>query len=520
MSKILIIDDEEANVRVLSMSLRSDGYEVVSAYSGEEGIAVFQKERPDLVLTDIKMPGMDGIEVLQKIKALEPDMEVIIITGHGDIDNAIEALKFGASDFINKPIRDEVLTVAIQRATEKRDIKRQLREYTENLEQKIQLATQEIQRQANFQAKLIRSSNDGIIATDKELTVVIFNPGAERIFGYKPEEIVAKRKVAELLPAKIEDLFSLSKPEGLTKADAAWKEVTIQAKDRTLIPVRFFGTPLFEKQEMMGTVCFFQDLREIKRLEAELLHAERLAAIGQTIAGVAHGVKNILHGFKGGSYLVDLGITKQDGDKLKKGWEMIKRNIGRTSDLVLDLLSYSKQRSPECEICMPNAIVQDVCEVMQNLAVQHQVRLTTDLDPGIGKVSIDPRTLHQCLANLVSNAIDACLFDEDTSKNWMVHVQTRVMNDKDICFTVTDNGTGMDQEVKAKLFSSFFSTKGHRGTGLGLLVTRKLVEEHGGAIEVTSEKSKGTTFTVRLPICPAGVSADASVGDNPATNLN
>ena len=202
MNKILIIDDEEANVRVLSMSLRSDGHEVVSAFSGEEGLAVFQREHPDLVLTDIKMPGMDGIEVLQKIKALQPDMEVIIITGHGDIDNAIEALKFGASDFINKPIRDEVLTVAIQRAEEKRDIKLQLKEYTDNLEQKIQMATQEIQRQSNFLAKLIRSSNDGIIATDKTLTVVIFNPGAERIFGYKPEEVVDKRKVIDCFPSR------------------------------------------------------------------------------------------------------------------------------------------------------------------------------------------------------------------------------------------------------------------------------------------------------------------------------
>ncbi len=101
----------------------------------------------------------------------------------------------------------------------------------------------------------------------------------------------------------------------------------------------------------MGTVTFFQDLREIKRLEQELVKSERLAAIGQTVAGLAHGIKNILHGLKGGSYLVDIGINKEDSVKLKKGWEMVKRNVGRTSNLVMDLLSYAKEREPEYENC-------------------------------------------------------------------------------------------------------------------------------------------------------------------------
>jgi two-component system NtrC family sensor kinase len=446
------------------------------------------------------MPVMDGIEVLQRVKAMEPNVEVIIITGHGDIDNAIEALKFGASDFINKPIRDEVLAVAIGRAEEKRYIKRQLQEYTDTLEQRVEQATREIIRQSNFLAKLIRSSYEGIIASDQASTVLIFNPGAERIFGYSHEEIVHKCKLTELLSEEIQSY--IDRDNHAPGNEQGWKEITIQAKDNSLIPVRFYGTPLFEKQEKMGTVCFFRDMREIKRLEAELVRTERLAAIGQTVAGVAHGVKNILHGFKGGSYLVDLGIENGDSVKLKQGWEMIKRNIGRTSDLVLDLLSYSKERHPECELCDPNAIVGDVCEVMQDLALRQHVSITTELDPDIGAVSIDPRTLHQCLTNLISNAIDACLFDESTDKQWRVHVRTEKTGEAGIRFSVCDNGLGMTPEVKQKLFTSFFSTKGHRGTGLGLLVTRKLIEEHGGCIHVESEMGRGTTFSIELPFCP------------------
>jgi len=499
MSKILLIDDEEANVRVLSMSLRSDGHQVVTALSGEEGLNIFKQEDPELVLTDIKMPGMDGIEVLQKIKELQPEAEVIIITGHGDIDNAIEALKFGASDFINKPIRDEVLSVAIQRAQEKRAMKQQIREYTENLELKVQQATVEVQRKSNFLAKLIRSSNDGIIATDKEMNVVIYNPGAERIFGYPRSEVLDHYKITELLPDNGAPIFQQSSSRKRIGDEMAHMEIMVQAKNHTMMPVLFYAAPLFENKEMVGTVSFFQDLREIKRLEKELVHAERLAAIGQTVAGVAHGVKNILHGFKGGSYLVDIGINKGNDEKLRQGWDMIQRNISRTSDLVMDLLSYSKDREPELELCDPNAIIEDVCEVMQDTASENNVLLVTQLDASIRSVIMDPHTIHQCLTNLISNAIDACLFDQDTTKKWQVTVQSAIEDQHRLRISIIDNGVGMSKAVQDRLFTSFFSTKGHRGTGLGLLVTRKAVEAHGGTIGVQSREGEGTVFILRLP---------------------
>lgn len=499
MHKILLIDDEEANVRLLSMSLRSDGHDVVTALNGEEGLKIFQRENPKLVLTDIKMPGMDGIEVLQRIKELDPDAEVIIITGHGDIDNAIEALKLGASDFISKPVRDEVLSVALQRAEEKRAMKMQLKAYTQNLELKVQEATQQVRRKSNFLAKLIRSSNDAIIATDQSLTIVIYNPGAQRIFGYPPEDVIDFLKITDILPDEMTPIFNHPPPTKANGGELASMETMIQAKDHSMIPVLFYAAPLHEKNEMVGTVSFFQDLRKIKRLERELVGAERMAAIGQTVAGVAHSVKNILHGFKGGSYLVDLGINKGDNNQLKKGWDMIQRNIGRTSDLVMDLLTYSKERETELQACDPNAIIEDVCEVMQRRADEHGIKLITELDLSIESVIMDPHTIHQCLTNLISNAIDACLFDKDTSKQWRVVIQSAFDDNRHIRMSIIDNGMGMSEEVHKRLFTSFFSTKGHRGTGLGLLVTRKAVLEHGGVIDVESEERLGTTFTLRLP---------------------
>jgi len=373
MSKILVIDDEPANVRVLSISLRSDGHEVVTAGNGEQGLAVFERERPDIVLTDIKMPGMDGIEVLEKIKAMNADAEVIMVTGHGDIDNAIEALKHGASDFLNKPVRDAAISIALKRAQEKLDIRRKLAAYTENLESEIERAT------------------------------------------------------------------------------------------------------------------------------ARLRRSERLAAIGQTVAGVAHSIKNILHGFKGGSYLMDLGLSRNDRQKLEAGWDMVRRNITLTSDLVLDMLSYSKDREPEYEPCQPNAVATEVCEMLRQTAHENQVAIVTDLDPQIDQVIMDPRTIERVLMNLMTNAIDACMFDASSKKSWQVCLKTRCEPGHWIRFAVTDNGVGMTDAVREKLFTSFFSTKGHRGTGLGLLVTQKLIEEHDGQISVDSRDGVGSTLTVRLP---------------------
>ena len=497
--KLLLIDDEEAIVRVLSISLKSDGYNVIPAHSGQEGLELFEKNIPPIVLTDIKMPGMDGLELLRRIKNTNPDTEVIVITGHGDMDSAIEALRYGASDFINKPVRDEALAIALKRAREKIAIRNQLTAYTNDLEHMCQIATEEVRRKSDFQDKLITSSNDGIVATDENGDIVTFNPGAEMIFGYSRLEVVRKMKFDDLYPEEIAEEFRSGFRRKRDMKGWGWKEVAILNKNGVKVPVRFSGTLLYEKDTVIGSVGFFQDLREIKRLQQELVNSERLAAIGQTVARLAHYIKNILTGLKGGTYIVNIGLDKNDEDKLRTGWSMVQRNIERVSYLVMDLLTYSKERDPDYQNCYPNDIAEDVCELMEGKATQNQISLIRDFDHAIGELCMDPDAIHRCLLNFVSNAIDACLFDLDLEKKWEVRVKTEYVNDSAVKFEVSDNGSGMTSEVKEKLFTAFFSTKGGKGTGLGLLVTQKLVHEHGGKIEVTSEPGRGSTFTMILP---------------------
>ena len=201
---------------------------------------------------------------------------------------------------------------------------------------------------------------------------------------------------------------------------------------------------------------------------------------------------------------MDLGIDKNNTDKLINGWQMIKRNIDQTSDLVMDLLTYSKEREPEYKDCFPNNIADDICELVKEMASTHGIGIVKDFSTSIGEVSMDPNSVHQCLLNFVSNAIDACIFDDNIDKKYEVHIRTALEGETTIRFEISDNGSGMSDSVKAKLFSSFFSTKGAKGTGLGLLVTRKLIEEHHGSIDVISNLNQGTMFIMKLPFNPKG----------------
>lgn len=502
MSTLLLIDDEEGIRKVLSLSLRRDGYQVLTAEDGGKGIEMFRQNLPLIVLTDIKMPGIDGIEVLKRVKEIDPDTEVIVITGHGDMEVAIRSLQMGASDFITKPVSDDALSIALKRAEQKLEMRRRLKEYTHDLESMIKAATEELRRRYEFEDKLIQASIDGIVATNEKGNVVIFNEGASRIFGYSRLEAIRRMDIEDLYPTEIDREIK----EGLYGRKYGeehifrWKEINVKAKDGQEMPVRFSGAILYEKEEVVGSVGFLQDLREIKRLEQELIESERLAAIGQTVAGLAHCVKNILYGLKGGVYVVNTGLKNNNPEQLKTGWDMVNRNIGKISDLVMDLLNYSKEREPDYQRCFLNTIAGEVCDLMELAAQEVGVKIIRNFNQAIGEGTLDPKGIHRCVLNLVSNAIDACRFDLDRKKDCVVEVKTAIEDKNTAVIEVSDNGCGMDADVKNKLFTSFFSTKAGAGTGLGLLVTQKIVKEHGGTIIVESEVGKGSTFTIRLPL--------------------
>ena len=231
-----------------------------------------------------------------------------------------------------------------------------------------------------------------------------------------------------------------------------------------------------------------------------MVQAERLAAVGQTIASLSHHIKNILQGIRGGSYLIEMGLSDHDEDVVGKGWHIVERNQRKISALVMDMLTFSKEREPEFAAADLNAVVSEVIELMQSRSDELKVQLRWEPDATIPRLTFDSEGIHRAVLNIVTNALDAC----DQREDGRVIVRTEQLTQAGtVQVSVEDNGTGIDAENLKQIFNPFFSSKGARGTGLGLAVSQKILKEHGGQIHVESRPGEGSHFTLEIPAMPA-----------------
>ena len=372
---ILLVDDE-ADIRdVLEIALSDSGYTVRSAENGNEALRLFRELNPPVVLTDIKMPGLDGIELLRKIKFENPETEVIMITGHGDMDLAIESLKNEATDFITKPINVDALEISLKRAYDKILMRQQLRDYTESLERLIK-----------------------------------------------------------------------------------------------------------EKTELQ----------------------DHLSSLGLMISSISHGIKGLLTGLDGGMYLLDSGFAKQKQEQVQEGLEVVKIMAERIKKMVMDILYYAKERNLSWERVNVLSFAKEVTLTVEPKIKKQGIELVCEFDPSLDEFEIDPGSVHAALINILDNAVDACVNDKSEQAHQVIF---SVREDKDhILFIISDDGIGMDAETREKMFTLFFSSKGKKGTGLGLFISDRIIKQHGGTIEVSSTPGKGSKFSIKIPkIIPKAV---------------
>ncbi|MEW4488473.1 ATP-binding protein [Thalassoglobus sp. JC818] len=232
------------------------------------------------------------------------------------------------------------------------------------------------------------------------------------------------------------------------------------------------------------------------RYQESMISAERLAAVGQTVAIMSHHIKNILQGVRGGSYLVDMGLKDENLELVQKGWGIVERNQDRIYNLVMDMLTFSKERDPKLEFVSIKDVINDVCELMEKRLEDRGIQLVVDVPEDLPKSMVDPEGFHRAILNFVVNAIDALEDQEEPLLTMRCRYQE---SDETFQLDIEDNGTGIDPVDMPKLFSLFESSKGSAGTGLGLSVSRKVLREHGGEITLDSEIGKGTCFHLVWP---------------------
>ena len=227
------------------------------------------------------------------------------------------------------------------------------------------------------------------------------------------------------------------------------------------------------------------------------IQAERLAAVGQTIATLSHHIKNILQGVRGGSSLIDLGLKESDEAIVRRGWSIVEKNQSKIYNLVMDMLSYSKDREPALEPTDLNETIEDVIDLMRARAEEFQVRLDWTPAPQMPQIWIDPDGVHRAVLNILTNAIDAAEGAQDPKVAVSIAWTPDAPN---LRIQIQDNGPGLEESEIPRIFQVFSSTKGSRGTGLGLPVSQKIIREHGGKISVRSKPGQGAAFIIDLPI--------------------
>lgn len=326
-----------------------------------------------------------------------------------------------------------------------------------------------------------------IAVLDQDLRVVEANRRFAESFSWRFGDRcyqIYKRRSEPCRPCVVAQTFQDGRPR--------WGEDVLLDRDGRPMHVVIHTAAVRDAQgRITGVMEVLDDVTEIRALE------DRLASLGRLVAGIAHSVKNVLEGLRGGLYIGNLGFRDHRPEDIRTGWEMVERNVARLSRLIMDMLYCAREPSPRRLPVSLKAATQEVLGLYEARAREAGIAMELAADEDL-TIAAEPRDIHSMLSNLVGNAIDACCADESEDKRHRVTVRLRQDQDWAV-LEVEDNGVGMDEETRGKLFTKFFSSKGPFGTGLGLLVVHKVVSEHGGTVSVRSTPGHGSLFTVRLP---------------------
>ncbi len=350
------------------------------------------------------------------------------------------------------------------------------------------------QRQLELSQREYRALFEGvpcyISVQDRDLRILKTNRLFERDFGRSQG-----RKCYQVYKGRQQKCEVCPVERSFEDGQIHFSEETVRRSSGEPMEVVVYTAPIRDHMgQTFAVMEMSTEISQVKRLQREL------AALGQAVAITAHSIKNILSGLEGGAYVVHSGLRRADPALAQKGWEMVREGVGMAGRLIQDILLISKARTPKYKNVSPQALAAGVVSLFEKRAADLGVELCL-LEPGKEPepLRVDPDAIHTALANLISNALEACAtFQREETGRVQVSVM-ELPQEESLVFQVEDNGPGLAPEVREKLFREMVSTKGSSGTGLGLVVTDKILREHGGKVRFHPGAQGGTVFQLVIP---------------------
>jgi PAS domain S-box-containing protein len=497
--RVLIVEDSEDDMALLLRALRRGNYELSfeRVDTAPAMHAALDRQPWDIIISDYTMPQFSGPAALNLLQQRKIDVPFIIVSGTIGEDMAVAAMKAGANDYIMKSNLTRLVPA----------IERELREAAGRREHQRAEAERRM-AEARF-AGVLATAAEAIIVMDESQKIVLFNSSAEQIFGYTASAAIGQPLDLLLPPQSAEghspDIRAFADDSTTArKLGSRGLMLVGRRKDGAEFPIDASISKLYQDGQITFTV-FVQDVSERKRLESQLLHAQKMESIGRLAGGVAHDFNNLLTAITGYSefLLEDLDQADPRRDDVVE----IKKAADRAATLTRQLLAFSRRQMLAPHVLDLNAVVSNMDKMLQRL-IGEDVELITVLDPSLGRIKADPSQIEQVIMNLAVNARDAmpqggqmtietANVDLDAS-NVRQHISLRP--GPYVLLTVSDTGCGMDEETQSHIFEPFFTTKDRgKGTGLGLSTVYGIIEQSGGSIWVYSEPGHGATFKAYLP---------------------
>jgi PAS domain S-box-containing protein len=475
--RVLVVDDEKRIRGVCYTLLKNEGFEVDTAETGEIGLNKIKEMHYDIILLDLMMPGLSGLEVLPMIRNLHPDTVVIVITGYATIEHSVEAMKKGAFDFIPKPFSPQDLRVVIAKATE----------FIRTL--------QDIATEKSRMRVLINHLGGGVLATDNRKKIALANPALLKMTGCSGQDLIG-RDVSEVIEnATILDMIDTA----LNSSEDEWFERTEElnkgevGRDKNAV----FSARCVPFRDRMGrnlgTVTVLHDItveKTINQMKSDFVSmvAHELKSPMNTVLSQ---LKIILDELAG-------PVTEKQKEVLFRASERINELIQLSSDL-LDLARIESglvsQEKQQMDI---SASIAEQVQFYQETANAGDITLTYEKHEDPPKIMANPTNINEVLSNLISNAI------RYSPEGGKVSVSTEIENDS-LVMRVKDTGLGIPEEDRERIFDRFYRVKNEKtryiaGTGLGLAIVKSIVEAHNGSIHVESKPGQGSIFSVYLPL--------------------